>query len=108
MNDRQVARAFGTVLREARSARKLTQEDLAAEADVDRTYPSLLERGHRLPTLGVYFRLCRALRCSPAELMVATVEGLSRFGVPAALTRDAMPLSSPISQVPDVHLPPRR
>jgi transcriptional regulator with XRE-family HTH domain len=92
MNDRAVARAFGAVLREVRSARGLTQEDLAAEAEVDRTYPSLLERGHRLPTLGVYFRLCRALRCAPAELMAATVDGLSRFGIPAALTRDAIPL----------------
>ena len=92
MNDRQVARAFGAVLREVRSARGLTQEDLAAEAEVDRTYPSLLERGHRLPTLGVYFRLCRALRCAPADLMEATVDGLSRCGIPAALRTDALPL----------------
>lgn len=43
----KVAEAFGIVLRTVRDAAGLSQEQLAEAADVDRTYPSLLERGLR-------------------------------------------------------------
>jgi ribosome-binding protein aMBF1 (putative translation factor) len=49
---RQVARAFGAVLKNARSQQGLSQEALCEGADMDRTYPSLLERGLRTPTSG--------------------------------------------------------
>lgn len=54
----------------------MSQEDLAGEADVNRTYPSLLERGLREPTLNVFFRLCHAVRKPPAELLNATLTQL--------------------------------
>jgi transcriptional regulator with XRE-family HTH domain len=93
MKDKTVARAFGKVLREARIARGLSQEDLAADAEIDRTYPSLLERGRRVPTLTVFLRLCRPLRCTPVDLVRATLVGLSRVGaLPSAITTDAFPL----------------
>lgn len=93
MKDKTVARAFGKVLREARIQRGMSQEDLAAEAEIDRTYPSLLERGRRVPTLSVFLRLCRPLRCKPVDLVQVTLEGLTRVGaVPAAITTDAVPL----------------
>src|SRR4051794_31326305 len=57
--DRTVARAFGATLREARRARGMTQEELAAAAGMDRTYPSLLENGKREPALSVFYRLCK-------------------------------------------------
>jgi len=64
-----VARAFGIALRELRTARGLSQEALAAAAGIDRTYPSLLERGVRAPTLVVVDRLARALGISPSHLL---------------------------------------
>jgi transcriptional regulator with XRE-family HTH domain len=67
---RQAALAFGAVLRAARAERGLTQEALACLAAFDRTYPSLLERGLRTPTLGVIFRLSDVLNI-PAECLVA-------------------------------------
>ena len=76
MKNRNVARALGRVLREARLAAGLTQEALAAEADIDRTYPSLLERGLREPTLEVFLRLADALHLTPAELLAATLARL--------------------------------
>ena len=86
MKDRTVARAFGAVLREARTARGLSQEALAAEAEVSRTYPSLLERGHRVPTLCVFLRLAMALHLAPAELVNATLTRLAHAQpLPAAL-----------------------
>lgn len=59
---RDVAAAFGAVLKTARAGAGVTQEKLAELADIDRTYPSLLERGRREPGLGVVIRLGEALQ----------------------------------------------
>lgn len=66
-----LARAFGRVLRERRLAAGLTQEKLALEAGVDRTFVSLLERGGRQPTLATLWRLAEALRVAPSDLIGA-------------------------------------
>lgn len=80
MKSRNVARAFGRVLRAARTARGMSQEDLAERADLSRTYPSLLERGLREPTLDVFFRLCTAVRTPPAALLEATLRAAGPAG----------------------------
>lgn len=41
---------FGVVLTELRKRKKLSQEQLATDCGLDRTYISLLERGMRQPT----------------------------------------------------------
>ena len=101
MKSKAVARAFGRVLREARTARGMSQEDLAGEADVDRTYPSLLERGLREPTLCVFFRLCRAVRQPPAALLDATLTQLARGPAGGSFTdaRRSPPLT-PAARLP--------
>jgi len=53
--------AFGRVLAELRRNRQLSQEELGFEANFDRTFISLLERGRRSPTLDTIFSLCHAL-----------------------------------------------
>lgn len=65
--------AFGMVLRQKRKEAGLTQEQLAHEADIQRNYVSLIERGINQPTITILFRLANALKCSPTEL-VACVE----------------------------------
>jgi transcriptional regulator with XRE-family HTH domain len=70
---RELARAFGRVLLEARLARGLSQEALSERAEFDRTYPSLLERGLRAPSLASFLRLCAALERSPYDLLAATL-----------------------------------
>lgn len=67
--------AFGKVLREQRKRAGLTQEKLALEADVQRNYVSLIERGVHQPTLPMIFKLAAALKCKPSAL-VADVEAL--------------------------------
>ena len=67
------AHAFGDVLRACRNRAALSQEHLAETADLDRTYPSLLERGLREPTLGVVIRLARALGIDPCVLVRMTL-----------------------------------
>ena len=73
---RDVARAFGLALRAARIARQLSQNRLSEMCDVDRTYPSLVERGLRCPTLAMLLRLANALNVEPARLITDTVQRL--------------------------------
>jgi transcriptional regulator with XRE-family HTH domain len=72
--------AFGRALTEFRKERGLSQEHLAELADLDRTTPSLLERGLRQPTLAVIFLLGRALEVDPRDLVGRVMEapGLAR------------------------------
>jgi transcriptional regulator with XRE-family HTH domain len=67
--------AFSKVLRERRKQAGLTQEKLALEADVQRNYVSLIERGIHQPTITVIFKLAAALQC-PASVLIADVESL--------------------------------
>ena len=52
-----------------RKARGLSQEALAAEAGLDRTYISGIERVVRNPTITVVERVRLALRCSMGDLL---------------------------------------
>lgn len=73
MNDSNLENIFGKVLKELRLASGYSQEKLALDCDLDRTYISMLERGKRQPTLKTIFTLCEKLNCSPSE-MVKLVE----------------------------------
>lgn len=74
----QLAIAFGCVVRKLRRARGLSQEALAELGDFDRTYPSLLERGLRTPTIGAVFRLADGLGISAQMLVAKTLEQMHR------------------------------
>lgn len=65
--------AFGKVLRDLRTKAGLTQEALGFEADLRRTYISILELGQQQPTLTTILKLARALEC-PASSLVSLVE----------------------------------
>ncbi|MDZ4659157.1 MAG: helix-turn-helix transcriptional regulator [Bythopirellula sp.] len=64
---------FGDILKKARLKAGMTQEQLAFEADVDRTFLSRLENNRMSPTLETLFRLSDALGV-PASLLIARVE----------------------------------
>jgi len=68
--------AFGRVLRGARLDAGYSQEELAERADMDRTYPSLLETGKRSPTITTIFFLASALGISAIELIWDTEQFL--------------------------------
>ena len=53
----RIQTAFGLILKDLRNERGLSQQQLAFDSDLDRTYISLLERGLRLPTLGTVFKV---------------------------------------------------
>jgi len=61
--------AFGEELRALRHSRGLTQEKLALECGLDRTFISLLERGQRQPTLATLFALAETLGIAPSKII---------------------------------------
>lgn len=72
-----ISAIFGQVLREHRNARGLSQEDLALNANVDRTFVSQMERGIRQPSITTLIKLSTALGVQPSA-MVAKMEKLLR------------------------------
>ena len=62
--------AFGKTLKKQRVEAKLSQEALAFECGVDRTFISLLERGLRQPTLKTLFKISSTLNVSPAQIIL--------------------------------------
>jgi transcriptional regulator with XRE-family HTH domain len=54
----------------ARKAAGLSQEELAHEADLDRTYISQVERKQRNLTISVLARIARALATTPDKLLL--------------------------------------
>ena len=62
-------RLFGRILRELRTERGLSQENLGFESDYHRTYISQLERGQKNPSLKAIFRLARVLGIRPSEMI---------------------------------------
>jgi transcriptional regulator with XRE-family HTH domain len=60
---------FATNLRRLRHEKGLSQDDLAYEAEVSRSYLSQLEKGAFYASLKIVGRLAEALDVEPAELL---------------------------------------
>src|SRR5437667_8358571 len=60
---------FATNLRRLRHAKGLSQDDLAYEAEVSRSYLSQIEKGVFFASLKIVGRLAQALDVEPAELL---------------------------------------
>ena len=76
-----IEQAFGHEIKKARESLHKSQEVLAFDANVHRTYVSLIERGLKSPTLNVIMKLARALNMRPSELLrrVEAQLGHSKF-----------------------------
>ena len=61
--------ALGHEIKKGRVALQKSQEDLAFEAGIHRTYVSMIERGKKSPTLAVIVKLANALHVKPSELL---------------------------------------
>lgn len=64
------SQAFGQVLRRFRKDAGLTQEQLSFEAEIERNFVSLIERGVNQPTIKVLFKLARALGTTPSQMLL--------------------------------------
>jgi DNA-binding XRE family transcriptional regulator len=74
--DKAALLTLGQRIRACRKTLLWTQEDLAAEAEIDRSYIGGVERGRRNLTFTVLCRICVALGCDVSELTI---------GIPAPL-----------------------
>lgn len=70
--------AFGKVLRRLRENAGLTQEQLGFEAELRRTYISILELGQQQPSLTTILKIAHALDCPPGELLDMVVQETNR------------------------------
>jgi len=73
----EINRCFALVLKGLRLHAGLSQEKLALEADLDRTFISLLERGLRQPSLKSLFAIARVLQIRPDEIVRAVENKMS-------------------------------
>lgn len=71
---------FGDNVRRARKAAGLSQEDLAFQAGLARSYMSDVERGQRNPTVKVIGQIAAALKISAALLVEGIPEKIVETG----------------------------
>lgn len=64
-----IQKNFGRKMASVRVGKKITQENLAFELNVDRTYISYIERGLRNPSLFMLWKISRALKIKFSELI---------------------------------------
>jgi len=62
-------RAFGEVLRQIRTGRELSQEELGEVCQSERTFISMLERGLVSPTLRTIVKIAKGLGLAPSEVV---------------------------------------
>jgi transcriptional regulator with XRE-family HTH domain len=71
---------FGRNLRQQRLLKGLSQEGLAADAGIDRTYVSALERGVYSASIDMIEKLAAVLEIPPHALLVANVKSSAPKG----------------------------
>ena len=65
----QIEKVFGSVLKELRIEKGLSQEKLAEKSDLHKNYISLLETAQRQPTITTIFSIAKALGITATELI---------------------------------------
>ena len=64
--------AFGKVIRQMRKEKDISQEKLAFECGLDRTFISLIERGKRQPTLRTIQKISTYFAIKPSVIIEKT------------------------------------
>jgi transcriptional regulator with XRE-family HTH domain len=62
-------KAFGRALRETRVSKQVSQERLALDSGLDRTYISLIERGINSPSIRVVVKIAAVLKVPPSRIV---------------------------------------
>jgi transcriptional regulator with XRE-family HTH domain len=71
--------AFGRVLRRLRRKKGFTQEELGFEADLRRTFVSVLELGQQQPSLTTILKLARVLDTRPGKVLDLVEQEIQEF-----------------------------
>lgn len=64
----KVRKQFGRKVRKLRKEKDMTQEQLAHDANIERSYMGAIERGQRSPTLDKISSIAKALKVPLSEL----------------------------------------
>lgn len=64
-----ILKKFGQAVRRERLKQRLSQEEFAVIADLDRSYVGAIERGEQNPSLWTIARLANALDVATADLL---------------------------------------
>lgn len=73
----EVATAFGAVVRELRTKKGLSQEDLAHATGIERSHMGKIERGGHSPSLGMVLTIAEVLGVRPGRILDMAVEKLA-------------------------------
>jgi transcriptional regulator with XRE-family HTH domain len=71
--------AFGRVLRRLRRKKGYTQEELGFEAELRRTFVSVLELGQQQPSLTTILKLARVLDTRPGKILDLVEQEIQEF-----------------------------
>lgn len=84
----QTQKLFGELIADLRSKADLTQEDLAYNSGIDRSFMSKLERGENSISLQTLLRLAKALNTTPSKILIKFEELLKDNNVVIPLEND--------------------
>ena len=73
-----IEEAFGEVIRELRKANQISQEKLAEASNLDRSFISLLECGHKQPSLITIFQLAKAFNLPASKILYLVEEKINK------------------------------
>jgi transcriptional regulator with XRE-family HTH domain len=73
-----IEEAFGEVIRELRKTNQISQEKLSEASNLDRSFISLLECGHKQPSLITIFQLAKAFKLSASKILSLTEEKITK------------------------------
>lgn len=73
-----IEKAFGQVIKELRKANKISQEKLAEISKLDRSFISLIECGHKQPSLLTIYQLAKSFRLSASKILSLTEEKIKK------------------------------
>jgi transcriptional regulator with XRE-family HTH domain len=76
--DPEPALAFGAVVRKQRLSLGISQEQLANDAQVERSHMGKIERGEHMPNLVLILRIAKALQIKPGQLVDEVVTYVRR------------------------------
>ncbi len=73
-----IEEAFGEVIRDLRKSNQFSQEKLAERSNLDRSFISLIECGHKQPSLITIYQLAKSFKLSASKLLALTEEKIKK------------------------------
>jgi len=78
MDSEKYRHIFGIVLRDLRKKKNYSQEKLALDCELDRTFISMIERGLRQPSLSTIVKIAEVLKVKPSKLLIETEKNYTK------------------------------